>query len=565
MKKILWIFLGLILILVVLGFSLNRVVEHLANNNIEYLLDQNDPTRLYDYQFNKIKLDIWAGDLEIDEVSVKPRKAAVDSLKRIGQSKRFLLEGQLNDIRLKGLDIIRLLTEKEVSIDSFIVMNPVIKLLVDPSVKPDTSGPALSKDLLSKKITYGSINYLLLNNAKIRWINSSEDSSSYFSCDSVSLLVKDLYTDSLLMKSNQTIKFTEALFKGRNFDLNFIKDARLTAKGIDFSFSKNLLVLNQVIFKNTGDKQEFTRELKYEKAWYNLKIETLELTSKDIAHWGYIDYLKIDKVRMIDPVIVVYKDKRIKDGPFHVKPLPAKAIRDIKLPLLIETIEVKNGTATYEEIAEKGKLPGRIYFNKINLTAHNFTNVKEVLQSNPSFTVIGSTDFLNRSPLTLKLEFPILDPREKFYAQGTIKHVKATDLNNIVGNMAYAEFKEGDIRTVSFHMIGDEEHSTGIIDAHYTDLKITLLDTGSVNHHRHHMEKKLMGLLANAVVRTNNEPGTNHYIQGKIDLVRPKNKFVLNYIWNSIKVGLISIAVDQRLSKKLVEKQNEKIKEKEKK
>lgn len=565
MKKILWFFLGLLLILVVLGFSLNRIVEHLANNNIEYLLDQNDPTRLYDYKFNKIKLDIWAGNLEIDGVSVKPRKAAVDSLKSIGQPKRFLIEGQLNDIRLKGLDIIRLITDREVSIDSFIVINPVIKLLVDPSVKPDTTGPSLSKDLISQKITYGSVNYLLLNNAKIRWINSSEDSSSYFSCDSVSLLVKDLYTDSLMMKSNQTMKFTEALFKGRNFDLDFIKDARLTAKGIDFSFSKNLLILNQVIFKNVDSKKEFTKDQKYEKEWYNLKIETLELTSKDIAHWGYIDYLKIDKVRMIDPVIVVYKDKRLQDPPFHVKPLPAKAIREIKMPLLVETIEVKNGTATYEEISEKGKLPGRIYFTKINLTAHNFTNVKDVLLRHPSLVITGSTSFLNKSPLTLKLEFPILDTREKFYAQGTIKYVKATDLNNIVGNMAFAEFKEGNIHQVTFHMTGDEEHATGTMDAHYTDLKITLLDTSSVNQKRHHMEKRLMGLLANAVVRTNNEPGTKHYIEGKIDLVRPKNKFVLNYLWNSIKVGLISIAVDPRLSKKLVDKANEKIKEKEKK
>ncbi|MBC7486262.1 MAG: hypothetical protein H7282_05890 [Cytophagaceae bacterium] len=563
MKKLLWFFLGLLLILVVLGFSLNRIAEHLANNNIEYLLDQNDPTRIYDYKFNKIKLDIWAGDLEINGVSVKPRKEAVDSLKRIGQPKRFLLEGQLNDIRLKGLDIIRLLTEKEVSIDSFIIMNPVIKLLVDPSVKPDTSGPALSKDLLSDKMTYGSINYLLLNNAKIRWINSSEDSSSYFSCDSVSLLVNDLYTDSLMMKSNQTMKFTEALFKGRNFDLNFIKDARLTAKGIDFKFSKNLLILDQVIFKNNGDRKEFTRELEYETAWHNLKIETLELTSKDIAHWGYMDYLKIDKVRMIDPVIVVYKDKRIKDGAFIVKPLPAKAIRDIKMPLLIENIEVKNGTATYEEISEKGKLPGRIYFTKINLKIHNFTNVKEVLHLHPSLIVTGSTDFLNKSTIVCRLDFPILDPREKFYAKGTITNVKATDLNNILGNMAYAEFTDGEIHKVSFQMTGDEEHSTGTVDAHYNNLKITLLDTASVNKKKEHIEKKFLGLLANTVVRSNNEPDSKHYVQGQIDLVRPKNKFVLNYIWNSIKVGLISTAVDQRLSKKIVEKQNDKIKEKE--
>jgi hypothetical protein len=320
-----------------------------------------------------------------------------------------------------------------------------------------------------------------------------------------------------------------------------------------------------VIFKNIDDKKEFTRDLKYEKEWYNLKIETLELTSKDIAHWGYSDYLKIDQVKMTDPVIVVYKDKRVTDPPFHIKPLPAKAIRDMKMPLLIETIEIKNGTATYEEIAEKGKIPGRIYFTKINLKAENFTNVPAVLHHHPSFIVTGSTDFLNKSTIVLRLDFPILDPQEKFYAKGTITHVKATDLNNIVGNMAYAEFKEGDIHKVSFHMTADEEHASGTIEADYNDLKITLLDTASVNKRREHIEKKFLGLLANSVVRTNNKPGTNHYREGQIDLVRPKNKFVLNYIWNSIKVGLISVAVDPRLSKKLVEKQNEKIKDKEKK
>ena len=565
MKKLLWLVFGLLLILVAIGFSLNSIVEHVANNNVEYLLDQNDPNRLYDYQFKKVKLDIWAGNLEVIGVSVKPRKRAVDSLKNIGRPKRFLLEGQLNDIRMKGLDVIRFITDQEVSIDSFIIVNPTLKILVDPSVKPDTSGPALSKDLLSEKITYGSINTLSLHNAKIRWINSSEDSSSYFSCDSVSLLVKNLYTDSILMKSNQTIKFTEALFKGRHFDLNFIKDTRLTAKGIDFSFSKNLLILNQVIFKNIDDKKEFTRELKFEKEWYNLKIETLELTSKDIAHWGYNDYIKIDNVRMIDPVIVVYKDKRLVDPPFLVKPLPAKAIREMKTALLIENMEIKNGTATYEEISEKGKLPGRIYFTKINLNAKNFTNVREILHNHPSLLITGSTKFLDKSTIDLKLEFPILDPREKFYAQGTITHVKATDLNNIVGNMAYAEFKEGNIHKVTFHMIGDEEHSTGTIQAHYTDLKITLLDTASVNKRKEHIQKKFLGLLANSVVRSNNIPGTKRYIEGQIDLTRPKNKFVLNYLWNSIKVGLISVAIDPRLSKKLVEKQNEKIKAKEKK
>lgn len=565
MKKLLWVFLTLLLILVVVGFNLNRIAEHLANNNIEYLLDQNDPTRLYDYKFNKIKLDIWAGNLEVDGVVVKPRKEAVDSLKKIGQPKRFLLEGQLNDVRVKGLDVIRFITDREVSIDSFIVINPVLRVLVDPSVKPDTTGPELSKDLLSEKITYGSINYLLLNNAKIRWINYSEDSSSYFSCDSVSLLVKDLYTDSLMMKSDQTLKFTEALFKGRNFDLNFIKDSRLTAKGIDFSFSKNLLILNQVIFKNTEDKKEFTRDLKYEKEWFNVKIETLEVTSKNIAHWGYMDYLKIDTLRLIDPVAVVYKDKRVMDPPFIVKALPAEAIREIKIPLLIETIEIKNGTATYEEIAEKGKLPGRIYFTKINLKARNFTNVKEVLQHHPAFTISGSTDFLNKSTIVLQLDFPILDRQQKFYAKGTITNVKATDLNNILGNMVYAEFKEGDIHKVSFQMTADEEHASGTMDAHYNNLKIALLDTAHVNKRKEHFEKRLLGLLANAVVKRNNEPGTRRYIQGEIDFLRPKNKSVLNYIWNSIKTGLITVAVDPRLSKKLVEKTNDKVKEKEKK
>ncbi|MDB5271891.1 MAG: hypothetical protein JWO58_258 [Chitinophagaceae bacterium] len=563
MKKILWGFLILLLLLAGIIYYLNPIVERLANNNIEYLLDQRDPTRLYDYSFTEIKIDIWSGNLQIKGVKVSPRQTVVDSFAQAGNPKRFLLQGKLNDIRLKGLDMIRFLTEKEVSLDSFIITNPVLRVLVNPSVKPDTSGPSLSRDLLSQRVTYGDIHFLLLKNASIRWINSSEDSNSYFSCDSVSLLVKDLHTDSLMIKSKQTAKFSELIFKGRNFDVGFIKDIILTAKGIDFSYSKNTLTLSQVIFRNEEDKKQFTKEQRFEKAWYNLKIDTVKINSKDIGKWGYSDYLKIDKATMIKPVIVVYKDKRKTDPPFHVKALPGKVIRDIKLPLLIDTIDVKNGTATYEEIVEKGKLPGRIFFTKINLHAYNFTNVRSILHHRPDFTVNGTTSFLNRSTIALRLDFPVLDPHQTFYAKGHITNVKATDLNNIVNNMAYAEFREGDIHKVSFDMVGDEESSHGTLQADYTDLKIALLDTASVNKHRAHFEKRLIGLFANAVVRTNNMPGTHHYKEGKINLLRPKNKFVLNYIWNSIKVGLITIAVDPRLSKKLVEKTNEKIKEKE--
>ncbi|HSZ72212.1 MAG TPA: hypothetical protein VK750_06010 [Cytophagaceae bacterium] len=564
MKKILWVFLILILLLATVGFNLSRMVEKLANDNIEYLLDTSDSTRLYDYSFKEIKLDVWKGDFQIRGVRVQPRQTVVDSFIKAGHPKRFLVDGQLNDIRLRGLDMIRLLTDQEVSIDSFIITNPVIHVLVDPSVKPDSLGPALSKDLLSQKVTYGNINFLLLKNATISWINANADSSSYFTCDSVSILVKDLYTDSLLMKTTQTLKFSEFVFKGKNFDVGFVENAILTAKGIDFSYSKNQLVLNQVIFKNEGTKKQFTKALKYEAAWYNLKIDTVQLTSKDISRWGYNDYLKIDQATLVNPIIVVYKDKRLVDPPFRVKPLPSKLIRELKIPLLIDRIEVKNGTATYEEIVEKGELPGRIFFTRINLQATNFTNVKSILYRRPNFSVKGSTAFLNKSKIVLHLDFPVLDKRETFYAKGSITNVKATDLNNIVNNMVYAKFKAGDIHAVSFDMTADNERSRGTMTADYTGLKIVLSDTATVNKRKSRMENFFLGLMINSVIRTNNIASSkHHYRTGEIDLARPKNKFILNYIWNSIKVGLITIAVDSRISKKLVEKTNERIIEKE--
>ncbi len=550
-KSWLKVIASLLLLLVGLAFSINYILHYMVNNKLTEIINYKDPNHLYRYTFSKVHIDVWAGDIEICDVNITPRKNIIDRLTQQGHPKRIVLEGSLNTIKVKNLNVYRLLMDREVSIDSFLLIRPNLNVYLNTKIKDDTSA-TFAKDLISQTLTYGKINFLSLEHAKLQWIGVNKDSSVYFSCDSVSLLVKNLYTDSSIIKKNEPVLFTELLFNGKKFHLNTIKDCSLESKHISFCYSKNQLELDEVVFKNTLNKIAFTKKQRYEKEWFHVDIQKISLSTPNTLHWVEGGYLNINKLKIDRPHMLVYKDKRLSDPPFVEKHLPSYLVRSIPFPLLIDTIEINHGRIRYQEIVTTGKTPGEVKFTQLYLKAYHFTNIDSLLKKYPFFMVSVSTMFLDKAPINIHFKFPIQNHRDKFYVEGTIKNLEAYELNNLLSNMAFVEFKKGYIHALSFHLVADKDSAIGTLDAHYTNLHINMLDTAELFHHNKHKRKKFIGTLANTLLKKNNIPNTKHYVQGKIHVARPKNKSIFNYLWTSVKSGLITTAINPKLYNKLM-------------
>lgn len=540
-----------LLIVVALFLIVNYTLHYLVNNKLNEIINYNSEKSIYQYTFSKAHLNLWEGDIEIHDVKIHPRKSILDSLALIGQYKRIVLDGSLNTLMVKNIDIVRLLLHQEISIDSFLLIKPSIDIRLNTKIKADDRGD-FTKDIISQTLSYGKIKFLALENAKVRWMGASKDTSVYFSCDSVSLNIYDLYTDSVIIKKQEPVVFSELVFEGSNFNLNVIKDFSLTARKIKYCNSKDNVSLEKIVFKNTLNKIAFTHQQRFEKEWYSVNVARVSIQSNNTLDWVDGGYVSIDKIKIEQPHITIYRDKRLENAIGKEKQLLSPMIRNLPVPILIDTIEAVQGTIKYQEVVEKGKKAGEISFTNFMLKAHHLTNIDSLLKKHPLFNVAVKANLLGSAPLAVKLSFPIQDVADKFYASGNIQKMEAVALNTLLINMLFIEFKKGTIHSVSFDLTADKERARGTLDVHYSGLKFVILDTTELFDHKMHKNKKVLGFIANTLLKSNNIPGSKKYVQGTINALRPKNKSILNYLWLSIKSGLTSTALNPKLYAKMM-------------
>ena len=540
-KYTLWGIGFAVILILLLTFSLNFIV----NEKLEDIINYEKADRLYDYTFSDVNLNILSGNLEINGAYITPIKETVDSLNLIGDPKRIIFDGSLNSIKIIHLDIVELLFNQKVIIDSLLIINPKINIHINTSIK-EKYQQEFTKDLISNSIHYGEIKHIGLKNATLKWVGKDNDSSLYFACDSVFTVIKNLHTIGSNNKIDSVV-FSELLFKGKQFKVNTIKDFSLSAQEIDYCYSDNLLELKSIQLKNILNKKAFTENQIHEMEWLKINIKSVSLSSTNTIHWSTTGEIYVNKISIQEPSVLVYKDKRLKDPPFMEKKLPSYNIRRIPIPLLIDTIEVHNGTVTYQEIVEDGETPGEVSFTHFDVKAYHLSNIESVLKTNDLFSVAISAKFLGITPTEAHVTFHLNDSTDSFRATGTINNIDVTILNKTLVNMVFIEFQKGYVHSLSYDFTATNESANGVLDMHCTDLHIALLDTNELFQHHLHKNKPIEGLIANMVLKKNNIPNTKHYVQGNIHLMRPKNKGVPNYFWNALKSGLISTVVDPTL------------------
>ncbi|CAM9917911.1 unnamed protein product [Chrysoparadoxa australica] len=96
---------------------------------------------------------------------------------------------------------------------------------------------------------------------------------------------------------------------------------------------------------------------------------------------------------------------------------------------------------------------------------------------------------------------------------------------------------EGTVHHLDFEFTGDEFSSKGNVICEYSDLKIATYNDGRD-------KEFIKSLFGNLMIRNNNRKlDSANFKEGEIYFVRYQNKDFFNYLWNSIRVGLMDIVV----------------------
>ncbi|MBK6634168.1 MAG: hypothetical protein IPG38_07475 [Chitinophagaceae bacterium] len=273
----------------------------------------------------------------------------------------------------------------------------------------------------------------------------------------------------------------------------------------------------------------FSRILKKQEDLYDLEFRNIVLAGIDTR-------LLILKKRLeaatatLQPVVKIYRDRTVaEDLDSKVGKYPHQMLQTIKFPFSIKKLTIRNGTVSYSEKAEVSGKTGTVFFNNINGTVNNITNISDLINKSNLLELDATASFMGISKVQTLWKLPLNSSNGAFDVSGTAGGFNAVSLNPLIEPLGMASVKKGSVQHLTFKMTGTDLMTKGNATILYKDLKIEVLkiDSGDVK------KKGLQSLLANALMKNSN-PLNGVTRSDEINYERDKTKSFFNLLWKSI-------------------------------
>jgi len=317
-----------------------------------------------------------------------------------------------------------------------------------------------------------------------------------------------------------------------------IKSRLITAKNINLDAGKHYR-LKVASFKNHGtqtdlqnfeflpkySRKAFSKVIAKEEDLYTIRTKHIAITDKD-SKIGKNTVINLDKIIIDNLDCNIYHDLAPPDDN-AVRYMFSKKLRDVKFPLFVNQIQIRNSDLTYEEDAENANKPGKLTFDDFNATIKNVNNTK--IKGLPTIITVDSDfKFYGTAPTTVTWKFDVKDLNDKFTIVGNIQKLSADNVNLFVRPYLNVTL-DGKIDYVKFDYYGSSVGIAGKFYFKYKDMYVNFLNK------KNGKERKVLTTVANWFVR-NESTGEPEHVN--IEKKRDPERSFFNMLWQGIMEGL---------------------------
>ena len=293
--------------------------------------------------------------------------------------------------------------------------------------------------------------------------------------------------------------------------------------------NKNKILVNYIAVKPTMSEAAFVQSLKYQKDQFNINVKKIVLDGVDIIALIEKESI-IAQTITLQPTIKVFNDKTVQpDTASKIGKYPHQSILKLAIPIYIKKVTVSNGYISYRERGAISKQVGDVFFNTINGTILNVTNMEHFLKKNSTMTASFNTRFLNITQVSSQWKMPMNSAEGAFSVNGQVDGFNATKLNPIIEPLGMGSVKSGNIKSYSFNLQGNDYKGMGDAILLYDDLKLNLLK----NKDDDLKKKTLKSFVANIFIKNQN-PSNGTTRKAAISFDRIMTKSFFNLVWKSI-------------------------------
>jgi len=391
------------------------------------------------------------------------------------------------------------------------------------------------------------INEIRIENGKMDIYHLNNPDRKLIHSENVRILGEAFNLDFNATELDDIVNASEVIIHLQEIRSDELKKHDLNVKDVQFTYSKNELLIAGFNFKNKEEPAIYAAKQKYRSPWLDIYVDTVSIS---VNPWHIYNkgVLYIKDVNVVGANATIYNDVTLTLKPTH-QPMPSRAIRNISIPLKIDQINIANSTLKYLHKTE-AKNTGLFELDELYVSAHNITNIDYIIDSNPNLTLNVSGLLWGKGELSAEIDIDLKHEIDYVYAKGSIINMPLQNAENMIKPLYGVSIKSGYLEELSYDLAMNENKGEGRMVFNYSDLVIDIKKDSLKHSDLDGNEKsnKFLNFLTNEAVRSNNLPSDKKYHSyGYMIFDRTKNKPIFDLYWNSLQTGLMDIVVHDAL------------------
>ncbi|RXM62670.1 hypothetical protein [Chryseobacterium sp. CH1] len=350
---------------------------------------------------------------------------------------------------------------------------------------------------------------------------------------------------------NATVNGIEIGPKANDQGLSFtIKDYFLTTRNFAYKtqfynislgllkLNKNRVQINNFAMKPLVSRSQFIKMIPVERDLYDLKAN--QMTAE--GDWDVFSdhkFINASHVVIQSADANIFRSKIPKDDP-KIKALYSKMLRSIKIPMNINTLDLKNSVLVYEEDTPESMGPGKLIFSNFNMNVKNLNSAKAKGKATKVDININCS-FMNLSPLSVNWGFDVADQHDTFTISGKTSNLPANGINPFIRPYLHVTATSGTIQEMLFNFKGNPVGLHGTFNLKHKDLKIAVLNKNN------HEKKGFLTAVANVFLKSNSGNYPESVTVENVE--RDPTKSFFNLFWKGIEQGLKKTLIGKNVEK----------------
>jgi hypothetical protein len=239
----------------------------------------------------------------------------------------------------------------------------------------------------------------------------------------------------------------------------------------------------------------------------------------------------------------VLADRRFPKTPPKPRQMWPQRLAGVDWAVRIDTVSVQHGKVQYGEINAGRPEVAQLYFSDINALLTNVGNAEGYGgKTAPRAVLDAKAKLMGKGDVHAHMEIPQTPKGFTTTVKGSLGTFAAKELNPMLLLAAGVTLKSGRIDNADFDFKVEKGVSAGRFSTTFDSLSLDIVNRVS---QKRGLKEKLMGKVANAMVRNSNQPGEKSYrpeVPIKYEL-KPSDSF-WGMIWQSVKAGLMKMMKD---------------------